>query len=90
MTRTPRSGLLRHAIVSAIIGFGAATIVAGIATFLDWQLNPGGIFRSEAGTNWQFVIDTFMSWFIPVFIAVALLCAAGLLVFASVARRQGD
>ena len=33
---------------------------------LDWQANPGGIFRGPDGTDWAIVAATFFSWFWPV------------------------
>ena len=55
--------------VSAIL-FGGAVgiIVASVISFLDWRLNPSGIFHSDLGTNWRFVWDTWISWFVPVFV----------------------
>jgi hypothetical protein len=45
-------------------------LVASAMSFLDWRLNPGGIFHSETGTNWHVVWETWLSWFIPVFFLV--------------------
>ena len=50
-----------------------AGTVAGVASFMDWQLNPGGIFHGAAGTNWSIVWATWASWFAPVFLLVAVL-----------------
>lgn len=48
-----------------------AGIVLGIAfasvmTILDWRLNPGGIFHNANGTEWVVVMETALSWFLPV------------------------
>ncbi len=62
------------------IGLGvAATVaaaVASVATFVDWRRNPGGIFRSDVGTNGLVVWETWISWFWPVFLFVAVVAAA--------------
>jgi hypothetical protein len=52
-----------------------ALIAAGVTVIMviwEWLENPGGIFRSENGTNWGFVFDTATSWFIPTFIYAAV------------------
>lgn len=40
-------------------------------TCLDWRLNPGGIFRGAAGTNWSVVLETAWSWFLPIGLVAA-------------------
>lgn len=62
-----------------------AFLVAAVMTFIDWRLNPGGIFRGPAGTDWQIVWDTWISWFLPVLPAAALLA----LVILGVVSRRG-
>ena len=42
-----------------------ATSVSGLVTYEEWRNNPGGIFQTEEGTQWPYVIDTFTSWFFP-------------------------
>lgn len=53
----------------------AATLATLIFTGWDWWSNPGGIFRDETGTSWQFVYETAISWFVPTFLYVAVLAA---------------
>ena len=48
------------------IAFAASAVPA----FMDWRLNPGGLFRSGAGTHWGIVIETMWTWFWPVFLLV--------------------
>jgi hypothetical protein len=48
-----------------------AALVALPPTVSDWRLNPGGIFHGPAGTDWGIVWQTGLSWFLPVFVAVA-------------------
>ena len=49
-----------------------ATAVATTMTYLDWRLNPGGIFHGPEGTNAAIVRATWLSWFLP----LSALCAA--------------
>jgi hypothetical protein len=57
------------------VGAVMSSIVTIIVVIWEWLENPGGIFRSETGTNWNFVFDTAISWFIPTFIYVALIAS---------------
>lgn len=50
---------------SMAIALVLAALIAGVFTFESWDSNPGGIFQTEQGTQWSFVIDTFASWFFP-------------------------
>ena len=52
--------------LSALLGFLVGLSVAGVMSFIAWQHNPQGIFHDELGTNWDFVFDTALSWFVPV------------------------
>lgn len=54
-------------------GAAAGLAAAATATFLDWRLNPGGIFRDADGTRWAVVAETASSWFWPVALLVAAL-----------------
>ncbi len=58
----------KYWVYAVLLGATVGFIVASVISFLDWQLNPGGIFHSDLGTNWRFVWDTWISWFIPVFL----------------------
>ncbi len=65
---------------SWIIG-GSVAAVVGIAvaiffTVADWKQNPGGIFQSESGTHWGVVLETALSWFLPVAVIVFVLVTA--------------
>ena len=53
-------------ISGALIGLAAGLVVAGVMTYLDWRLNPGGIFHGTAGTNWPVLLETVWTWFLPV------------------------
>jgi hypothetical protein len=70
---------------SVAVGSIAALIVAGTMTFVDWRLNPGGLFRDERGTNWQVTAETAASWFFPV---AAVVGVAAVLVFFAASRSR--
>ena len=57
----------KYWVYALLLGVTVGFIVASVMSFLDWRLNPSGIFHSDLGTNWRFVWDTWISWFIPVF-----------------------
>jgi hypothetical protein len=56
------------------VGMAWALIIAlGVAivpTFMDWRLNPGGLFHGGIGTHWGVVLETAWTWFWPVFLGV--------------------
>ena len=50
-----------------VVGGGAVGLaVAATMTYMDWRLNPGGIFHDAENTHWAIVWDTAISWFLPV------------------------
>lgn len=63
-------------IFSLAAGTITAFIITSIITVWEWIENPSGIFHGKNGTNWSFVYDTAISWFIPTFINVTLISAA--------------
>ena len=48
------------------IGIVVGLIVALGMTYVDWRHNPQGLFHNEDGTHWRVVIETAISWFVPV------------------------
>jgi len=50
------------------VGLTAAVMTAAIFTAWNWVENPSGIFHDSSGTNWGFVYDTAISWFLPTFL----------------------
>ncbi len=61
--------LARHPWTRAtLVGVSVALLTASSMSFLDWRLNPGGLFRGEDGTSWLVVWNTWASWFVPVFL----------------------
>jgi uncharacterized membrane protein len=58
---------LRHGIAWALL---VALIGSIVPTFIDWRLNPGGIFRGSEGTNWGVVVETIWTWFWPLFLVI--------------------
>lgn len=75
---------------SGYFSLGVSTVVTAIATEWDWLKNPGGIFHDESGTNWPFVADTAISWFVPTLIytfALFTIAAIGLRLIRTNIRR---
>ncbi len=58
----------KYWVYALLLGVTVGFIVASVMSFLDWRLNPSGIFHSDLGTDWRVVWDTWISWFIPVFV----------------------
>jgi hypothetical protein len=56
----------RTLMVGVMLGITLAAAVALFVTVWEWVENPGGIFRDASGTNWAFIYDTAVSWFVPV------------------------
>ena len=52
--------------LAVAVGVVFGLIVASVMTFLDWRLNPGGIFHDAQSTDWGIVWETAMSWFTPI------------------------
>lgn len=50
------------------VGAVISILVTVIVCVLEWVENPGGIFRGDEGTRWQFVFETAWSWLIPTFV----------------------
>ena len=64
--------------VAVVIGVLIGLVVSSVMTFMDWRLNPAGIFHNEAGTDWEVVTETALSWLWPVALATCLTAAVGL------------
>ena len=66
---------------SVLFGLKTGLVISAAVTIFvtlwEWIENPGGIFHDTDGTNWNFVLDTAVSWIWPTFLYGAL---AGLLV----------
>jgi hypothetical protein len=72
-------------ILGLLVGALVGLVVACVMTFLDWRLNPGGIFRDAQGTDWIVVTETAVSWFAPISGLVSVLA---ILVLLWIARRR--
>jgi hypothetical protein len=72
-------------ILGLLVGALVGLVVASVMTFLDWRLNPGGIFRDAQGTDWTVVTETAVSWFAPISGLVSVLA---ILVLLWIARRR--
>lgn len=67
----------------------AAAALAALMSFIDWRLNPGGIFRDAERTHWPVVWETFASWLWPALLLFGpLALAAALLRARAMARRR--
>lgn len=73
-TRSPTAGSTStNWWIGPVAGAFVSATVTVIVVVWEWIENPGGIFRSEIGTNWQFVYDTAISWFVPTLVYVAVI-----------------
>lgn len=74
------------------LGLAVGAIVSSSVTVIvvvwEWLENPGGIFHSEIGTNWEFVFDTAISWFIPTFVYAAIIVSVLHLAWSFIAKRR--
>lgn len=67
-----------------------ALIVACVMTFMDWRLNPSGIFRGESGTHWARVAETATSWFLPTAAIACIVTVPVSLWLSFLARKHND
>ncbi|OUW17157.1 MAG: hypothetical protein CBD18_05240 [Opitutales bacterium TMED158] len=72
---------------------GVCVAVSSVFAYASWKENPGGLFRSESGTAWTYVWETFFSWFwpsmavlVPVAMPGAILCGK----FCGAKPKSGD
>ena len=89
--RSPNAkGRLAHWWIVPATGALVSATVTAIVVIWDWIENPGGIFRNEFGTNWKFVSDTAVSWFVPTLVYVAVIVSLSQLTwyFVSKFRRR--
>jgi len=82
-TFTPKAWWLGLA-VGAIVSSSVTVIVV----IWEWLENPGGIFHSGAGTNWRFIFDTAMSWFIPTFVYATIIASVLHLAWSLIEKRR--
>ncbi len=66
----------RSWILGALIGTAVGFVVALAMSYVDWRHNPQGIFHNELGTNWDILLETAVSWFVPVALLAAVLSIA--------------
>ena len=50
----------------ALIGLVVGAAVGLVMTVIDYVRNPAGIFHDEAGVHWNHVVETWISWSVPV------------------------
>ena len=63
-------------LLGGLVGTSVGFIVALAMSYVDWRHNPQGIFHDELGTNWDFILETAVSWFVPVALIAFLLSVA--------------
>ena len=56
-----------------MVGAVVSMVVTVVICLWEWIENPGGIFHGADGTNWQFVLDTALSWLVPTFVDVVVI-----------------
>lgn len=72
----------KNLILGVSIGIIIGLVVSSAMTYQDWCLNPGGIFHNESlGTQWSFVWETWISWFLPVSLAGAVTATVALYLY---------
>ena len=60
-----------------IVALMMSAIITGYHVFN----NSGGVFQTEQGFSWNFIWQTFFSWFMPLAISLAIGAALGYLLF---------
>ncbi len=68
------------------VGAAVSAAVTLVIVIWEWLENPGGIFRDESGTRWEFILDTAVSWFVPTFLYVAVIASVLHLAWSGVKR----
>jgi hypothetical protein len=78
-----RAAFFRFGIAAGVVVSFAVTLIVVI---WEWLENPGGIFHNDNGTNWEFVLDTAISWFVPTFVHVAVIASIAHLLWSAFRR----
>ena len=77
-----------------VFGVAAGALVSTAVTLIivtwEWLENPGGVFRNESTTNWPFIVDTAISWFVPLFIYTAIVASFARLAWSVFMSRRSD
>jgi len=73
-----------------VVSFALSATVTLVICIWEWIENPGGIFHDANGTNWQFIVETGMSWFIPTFLNSLMLTSILHFVFNLASRKRDD
>ena len=66
----------RSWLIGGMAGAATGAVVAFLMTLSDWRLNPAGLFHDEQGTDWGVVLETAVSWFLPIALIVFALVTA--------------
>ena len=84
----PKPVLRKSLLFGISVGLLCAILFALLFSGIDWWTNYSGLFRDESGTHWDIVYETAESWFLPTFLLVAPLAAAGNFLFGHMKRRK--
>ena len=79
----------KHWAYAILLGVTVGFMVASVMSYLGWRLNPSGIYHSDLGTNWRFVWDTWISWFLPVSVVASVVSVPALLWLSKRSSRPG-
>ncbi len=66
--------LIKLLLVTLVI----ALLLSMLATWMDWRVNPSGIFYSESVIHWLVVWQTLSSWLWPLWVMLAALGYVGM------------
>ena len=66
----------RILVAGGLLAVALALLIAALMAYLDWRLNPGGIFHGPGGTRWDVLLSTAWSWFWPVLLLGAAVAAS--------------
>ena len=80
------SKLIKHFLISAVIGTIPGLLLACFMMYLAWDHNPQGeFFNSETGiVNWTNWFTVGIAWFLPVYFITTILCFMSLLIANSI------
>lgn len=70
---------MKQLIRLVLVTFVLAVVVASIMTWLDWRVNPNGIFYSESVIHWSVVWQTLSSWLWPLWLMFLALGYVGII-----------
>lgn len=76
----------KYTIRPITISIIASFIVSLTVTGMDWSLNPGNLFYNNGHIQWNIVLQTFSSWFFPLFAVTSLCFILALFLYSKIAN----